>query len=139
MAETATTMNLDIEIKFIERFVNKTKKDRYLTFLKSNKTRSKFTQELAHFKDLKQELFEEVTGNEYKIIKDKIKSLKNIKDCYLISESSQLDQKRLDIDTALKETIGQGMGTLIIFGDAEIVFYEAEGPKDRWISKQVKK
>jgi hypothetical protein len=58
--------------------------------------------------------------------------------CYLISEISELDKRRLDIDTALNEIIGYGMGTLIVFGDAEIVFYEGEGPSDRWISKSIK-
>jgi hypothetical protein len=52
----------------------------------------------------------------------------------LISENSELDRKRFDIDTALSITIGYGMETLIVFGDAEIVFYEAEGQNDRWIS-----
>jgi hypothetical protein len=132
-------MSLDIETKVIERFVVKTKRDRYLTFIKSDKTRDKFTKELAHFRDLRQGQFEEVKSDERKIIKDRIKSLGNIKDCYLISESSKLDKKTLDIDSALNEIIGYGMGTLIVFGDAEIVFYEGEGPSDRWISKPIKK
>jgi hypothetical protein len=130
-------MSIDIEKKVIERFVVKTKRDRYLTFVESDKTRHKFISELAHFRDLRKERFDEISGDEKKIIKDRIKSLGNIKDCYLISENSELDRKRLDIDTALNMTIGYGMGTFIVFGDAEIVFYEAEGPSDRWLSKQI--
>jgi len=130
-------MSIDIEKKVIERFVVKTKRDRYLTFVESDKTRHKFISELAHFRDLRQERFDEISGDEKKVIKDRIKGLGTIKDCYLISENSELDRKRLDIDTALNKTIGYGMGTLIVFGDAEIVFYEAEGPSDRWLSKQV--
>jgi len=130
-------MSIDIEKKVIERFVVKTKRDRYLTFVESDKTRHKFISELAHFRDLRQERFDEISGDEKKVIKDRIKGLGTIKDCYLISENSELDRKRLDIDTALNKTIGYGMGTLIVFGDAEIVFYEAEGPNDRWLSKQV--
>jgi hypothetical protein len=130
-------MSQDIEKKVIERFVAKTKRDRYLTFIKSDKTRDKFTSELAHFRDLRQERFDEISGDEKKVIKDRIKSLGNIKDCYLISENLELDRKRLDIDTALNKTIGYGMGTLVVFGDAEIVFYEAEGPSERLISKLI--
>ena len=130
-------MSQDIEKKVIERFVVKTKRNRYLTFIESDKTRGKFVSELAHFRDLRQERFDEISGDEKKVIKDRIKGLGIIKDCYLISENSELDRKRLDIDTALSKTIGHGMGTLIVFGDAEIVFYEAEGPSDRWISKQI--
>jgi hypothetical protein len=132
MVEILNNMEIDIETKVIERFVVKTKRDRYLTFIKSAKNRDKFIKELAHFHDLRSDLFEEVRNDKRSLIKDRIKG---IKDCYLISENSLLDKKRLDIDTALNETIGGGMGTLIIFGDAEIIFYEGEGPNDRWISK----
>lgn len=131
-------MSLELETLVIERFIVKTKRDRYLTFIKSDKTRYKFTLELAHFRDLRQERFDEIKGDERKIINDRIKSLGNINDCYLISENSELDRKRLDIDTALNDTIGKGMGTLIVFGNAETVFYEGEGPSDRWISKPIK-
>ncbi len=131
-------MSIEIEKKVIERFVVKTKRDRYLTFIESDKTRNKFISELAHFHDLRIERFDEISGDEKKVIKDRIiKSLGNIKDCYLISENMELDRKRLDIDTALNKTIGYGMGTFIVFGDAEIVFYEAEGPSDRWLSKKI--
>jgi hypothetical protein len=131
-------MSLDIETKVIERFIVKTKQDRYLTFIKSDKTRDKFISELAHFRNFRQERFDEIKSDESKIIKDRIKSLGNVKDCYLISENSALDKKRLDIDTALNKTIGYSMGTLIVFGDAEIVYYEAEGPSGRWISKLIR-
>jgi hypothetical protein len=128
-------ISTELEIKVIERFVIKTKRDRYLTFIKNNKTRGKFLNELAHFSDLRQDLFEELIHDKRKIISDKLSRLKNIKDCYIISENSELDGKRLDIETALNEIIGYGMGTLIVFGDAEIVYYEGEGPSDRYISK----
>jgi len=125
---------LEIEQKFIERFVMKNKRDRYLEFIKNNKNRSKFTQKLAHFQDLRYELFEEVIGPESQLIKERIKYLGKLKDCYVISESAKFDQKRLGIDIAIDGVVGCGMGTLIIFGDNEIVYYEAEGPGDRWIS-----
>jgi hypothetical protein len=71
------------------------------------------------------------------MIKDKIKELPKLVDCYLISEDNELDRKRMTVDEALRETIGHGMGTVIVFGDAEIIFYEGEGPSNRWISKRV--
>ena len=132
------TTDQDLETKVIKRFIIKTKKDRYLGFISNAKTRNKFTNSLAHFsQDLRKELFNEIKGDERKVILDSIKTLGNLKDCYLISENIELDQKRLDIETALNITIGYGMGTLIVFGDARIVYYEAEGPSDRWISKLV--
>jgi hypothetical protein len=127
--------NIDLEIKVIERFIIKTKRDRYLTFIKNTKTRDKFLKELAHFKDLKKDLFEELKSDERKKIKEKLNRLRNIKDCYIISENSKLDSKRLDFETALNEIIGHGMGTIVVFGHAEIVYYEGEGPNYRYISK----
>jgi hypothetical protein len=129
------TPNLDLEIKVIGRFIVKSKRDRYLTFLQSDKTRNKFTNLLAHFRDLRLELFEKVKSNERQIILERVNSLGKLKDCYLISESSKLDQEKLGIDSALNEVIGSGIGTLIVFGDAEIVYYESENPSDRWLSK----
>ena len=133
-----TNSNLDIETKVIERFVIKTKRDRYLTFIKNDKTREKFINDLHHMNFLQQDLFDKVDGNEFEVIKERIKMLGNLKDCYLISDSSRLDKKRLDIDTALRETIGSDSGTLIVFGDAEILYSEAEGFKNRLMSRPTK-
>ena len=132
-----TTINpfLDLETKVIKRFVMKHKQDRYLQFIQDNKRRQNYTNQLAHFTDLKYDLIEEVKGDESTFIKNKIKSFLKIEDCYLISENFKIDQQRLDIDMALNEIIGCGMGTLVVFGDAELIYYEAEGPSDRWITK----
>ena len=80
-------------------------------------------------------MFDKVEGNEHEFIKQRIKLLGNLKDCYVISENQRIDKKRLDIDTALTETIGADQGTLLVFGDAEILYSEAEGFNNRWISK----
>lgn len=45
--------NLDIESKVIERFVIKSKRERYLAFIKNDKSRNKFVKELAHFSDIR--------------------------------------------------------------------------------------
>ena len=129
--------NIDIESKVIERFVIKTKRERYLTFIKSEKTRPRFINDLSHINFLREDLFDKVEGNEFEFIKQRIKLLGNLKDCYVISENQLIDKKRLDIDTALTEIIGADLGTLIVFGDAEILYSEAEGFNNRWISKRM--
>ena len=108
-----------------------------MQFIKDDRLRQNFTNQLAHFLDLKYDLFEEVKGDERAFIKNRIKSLPKIKDCYLISEDTALDQQRIDIDTALSKIIGFGMGVLLVFGDADLIYYESEGPSDRWITKTV--
>jgi hypothetical protein len=126
----------DIETKVIQRFVIKTKRDRYLAFIKNIKTRQKFINELHHMNFLQQDLFDKVEGNENEFINHRIKLLGSIKDCYIISENQHIDKKRLNIDMALRETIGADCGTLLVFGEAEIIYAEAEGFSNRWISKQ---
>ena len=129
--------DLDIESKVIENFVIESKRDRYLTFVKKSKTRKKFINELAHFSS-QLDRFDEIKKNEWNVINQKLDRLNKITDCYVISENREIDGKRMKVDQALSETIGMGMGTLIVFGNAEVVFYEGEGPSDRWI-KEMKK
>ena len=126
---------LDLEAKVIERFILKTKRERYLSFIQKENTRKKFIKDLSHVNFLNKDLFEKIEAGERKMIKEKIKKIGNLKDCYVISENQNIDGRRLDIESALRETIGADMGTLLIFGDVEIVYAEAEGFNNRWISK----
>lgn len=84
---------------------------------------------------LNKELFEKVGGDEHEMIRNRIRKIGDLKDCYVISENRDIDGRRLEIKSALKETIGADLGTLLVFGDAEIVYAEAEGFNNRWISK----
>lgn len=128
-------IDINLESKVIQRFIVTNKQDRYLTFIKKEKTRHKFVNELAHFSSQLKD-FEEIKGNEWKAIENALANLGNPNDCYVISESSRMDGKRMSIKEALTEVIGNGMGTLLVFGDASQVYYEGEGPGDRWISKK---
>jgi len=131
-------MNLEIEKKVIKKFVKKTKQERYICFISVPKNRIKFTQTLAHFHDLNLMEFEKVTGDVEKIIFDRINKSGGSSNCYLISESSNFDQKVLDLKNALNEVIGRGIGTIIVIGNAENIIYEGEGPNDRFINKLIK-
>jgi hypothetical protein len=59
------------------------------------------------------------------------------KDCYIISTNNAIDGQRLDIKTALDQALSgwADHGTLIVFGDAELIYREHEGQNNRWISK----
>lgn len=129
--------DLNIEAKVIENYIVKSKRERYLNFIKKPKTRKKLTDELAHFSS-QLDNFEEIKTNEWEVINEKLKRIKSTQDCYVISENSEIDGKRMKINNALTETIGMGMGTLIVFGNADLVFYEGEGPSDRWIKEHKK-
>ena len=55
-------------------------------------------------------------------------------DCYVISENKNIDGKRLYVDEAINQVVGYGIGTLLVFGWGDIVYYEGEDANDRWIS-----
>jgi hypothetical protein len=128
----------DLETKVIKRFVVKTKQERFLNFVRNEKLRQKFIRELYNMNFLELELFEKVEKNEYEFIKQRVAFLKNVNDCYIISDNYRIDKKTIDIQTALNEAIGADSGILLVFGDAEIIYAEAEGFNNRWISKQIK-
>ena len=129
-------MDTKLEAKVIKRFIVDRKQERYLSFIQAEKTRSKFTDELARFSSQLKD-FEEIKKNERKVLEEKLKNLGNPTDCYVISENRKIDARRLNIEVALREIIGYGSGTLLVFGNANMVYYEGEGPSDRWISKQI--
>jgi hypothetical protein len=133
------TSNKDLEIKIITTFVDKRKQDRYIGFVSNSKTRQKFIRDLAHFKLFKENLFDKINNNVEELIFSSLKKNKiNDKHCYVISENSKIDSRNLDIRQALQQTIGYGMGTILVFGDGELIFHESEEMNNRQLSKFIK-
>jgi hypothetical protein len=129
-------MNIPLEITVIEKYVKKDKQERYINFVSSKNHRSKFIKDLAHFKHLKWELFDKIQGSEVEIITTQIKQIKPaILNCYVISENTQIDAKILSIEDAMKETIGYGMATILVFGNVDLIYFEDEEPNRRFISR----
>jgi hypothetical protein len=121
------------EQAFIKKFVIKDKQERYLGFLSKDKTRRKFMDALYHFDDFKWELFSAISGSEWDIVAAKVKSNKNISTCSVISADDKFDGKVMPVDEAINNVIGTE-GTVLIFGNADVVYFEGEGPYNRYIS-----
>ena len=131
------TQNIDLEIKVIKKFIAKPKQDRYIQFVSSPKNRHKFIGDLSHFNFLQLDKFDKVNGNETEIIMTRLHKRKMFDtNCYVISENEEIDTKVLDIKSAINETVGYGMGTILVFGNADIIFYECETMNIRYISKE---
>jgi hypothetical protein len=82
------------------------------------------------------EKFDWVHGDEKFIILERLKKSNiDTSTCYIISENSKLDTKTLETKVALDLTIGNDMGTILVFGDADIIYYDGEEAFDRLISK----
>ena len=130
------TQNIDLEIKVIKKFVDKLKQDRYIQFISSPKNRQKFIADLSHFNFLQWDKFDKVNGNETEIIVTTLQKRKVLDTtCYVISENKEIDTKILGIKSAINETVGYGMGTILVFGNADIIYYECETMNTRYISK----
>jgi hypothetical protein len=56
-------LDLQLKAKIIGRFITATNRDHYLALIQNPKTRHKSTLELAHFGDLRMELFEAMRGD----------------------------------------------------------------------------
>ncbi len=86
---------------------------------------------------LQSNLFEEINSDEYNSIESTIQRIKNLKNCYVISQILNLDGKTMEIESALTQIIGSNSESIIIFGDCEIVYVEKEGFKNRYLSKSL--
>jgi hypothetical protein len=132
------TQNADLEIKVIKKFVEKARQDRYIQFVSSTKSRNKFIKDLPHFHFFNWDLFDAVKGNEEQTILQAVqRNGVTYKTCYVISENAKIDAKTLDTKEAISETVGCGVGTILVFGDADMIYFESEEINARFISKKL--
>jgi len=130
------SQDIDLEIKVIKRVVVKEKQDRYIQFISKSKNRHKFIDDLPHFKDFNWTLFEKIDGNAgTQIIATLKKNRIDNKLCYVISENKDIDTKTITSTEAIREIDGYRSGTILVFGEAEIIFYEGESMKESYLSK----
>lgn len=129
-------MDIALELKVISKFIRQNKHGRYLDFIKTDKTRKKFIREISSVQVFHRDLFENIDGSEAETIRRVSKKL-GINDCYIISENTKIDGQRFGIDQALTEAISpwSDTTTLIVFGDAQVVYREHDGLNNKWISK----
>jgi hypothetical protein len=128
-------MSTQLEIAVIKKFVTKDKQARYIQFVSSDKTRKKFLNVLSHFRDFNWNLLEELSS-EHDIL-DKLQRLNfKVNDCYVISEDSEIDQKIISIEKVLNKIGGyRDYATILVFGNADMIYFEGEPPHNRYISK----
>jgi hypothetical protein len=128
--------NLELERQVITRFFEKSKRDRYLHFVTSPKNRKKFLADLHSGQVFRGNTLERVTGIEEQVIQQAL-SQQGITShtCYVISENVALDTQTFLLPEALRQVVGWGAGTILVFGEAEVIFVELDGLRNRYISK----
>jgi len=129
-------MRLDLEEKFITKYVLKHKRDRNLGFVRNERNRGQFLGTLYHGSHFDERLFRELQGNheQQMLALHKIaESVGLATSCYFISVDPQLDGKEIPAQEAIKHVLNSG-GTVLIFGDLNAVYYGGEPPNTRYIS-----
>ena len=124
-------MNLPLEIRVIKKFFKKEKQDRYIGFVASEKNRQKFIRELSHLRDLQWNLFDEVNSFE----PSQIQGSKSNQGCYVISEDASVDRTFISV-SKIHELTDSGNAFIVVFGEAEQLYYEGEPPFKRYMSKR---
>jgi hypothetical protein len=125
-------MNTDLETKLIQKFFRKEKQERYIRFAASTKNRHKLLRELYHLRDLNWDLFNEIPVFDVRLLDgDDLKQ-----SCYAISTNEKTDQTTIPA-TDLDLITDSGYAMILVFGDAEQVYYEGEPPHNRYLSKRL--
>ena len=112
----------------IRAFFDPRRIERYLEIVASPKKRPKFTQDLAHFKALNPKFMVSILPSQQNPsgIANLLKAKGAGPKCWVISESSKLDGREMDLEIALKETVGYQMGTLISCVPGKLGYFEDE-------------
>jgi hypothetical protein len=55
--------------------------------------------------------------------------------CCVISENAALDTRTLLLAETLRKVVGWGASTILVFGEAELIFVELDGLRNRYLSK----
>jgi hypothetical protein len=131
---------LEHEVATIKSFVVRTKQERFLSFLSNPKNREKFTRELPHFGWFDQRFVTQVPwrvdanvglwerhsqgiANISRLLRSKGAGQR----CWVISEDPKIDGQELDLDRALGEVMGRGMGTILSCVPGRLALFEGEG------------
>jgi hypothetical protein len=116
------------EEALVNAFILPTRRERYLECLTKPKKRVRFRAELAHFKALNPKFVVNIAPNQQHL--SSIIRLLTAKGagtkCWVISEFGEMDGRELDLEMALKETIGAGMGTFISCIPGKLAYFEDE-------------
>jgi hypothetical protein len=116
-------------------FVLPQRQERYVRLLESRKGRAKLRASLAHLKDLDPRHARRIAANEHDpaAIARQLKARGAPTDCYLLSESTELDDKVLPLENALTMIVGRGLGTLLSCVPGRLAYYEGEEAGERYI------
>ncbi|MBO2010352.1 hypothetical protein [Hymenobacter negativus] len=127
----------EIVARVIRNFVVKPRRQRYLTMLaKPNAHGGYGFGELAHFVDkLDLRFCKLIPGGEQYVsaVLEKIRSLTETTECYIMHENRELDGQWMDLQDALYQILGRNLGAFVIVDNGDIIYHESETMKHRYL------
>lgn len=109
-------------------FIDPRRTERYLEMVRNPRKRIKFTKELAHFKALDPTCIIPIPPKQSSAagIASLLKAKGAGAKCWVVSENSRLDAREVDLEAALRDTVGYQMGTLILSVPGRLGYFEDE-------------
>jgi hypothetical protein len=116
------------EEALIRAFILPNRVERYLECLKNPKKRTKFHQELHHFKALNPKYLVPILPRlqHADSIEELLKAKGAAQTCWMICGNRELDGREIELREALEETVGYGIGTLISCVPGKLGYFEDE-------------
>jgi hypothetical protein len=123
------------EVAMLEAFFAPTKREQYAEVLRSDAGRRKFIRELSSFTGFKASVIRSLppSGHEPLDVAAALRARGATNDCDANSANRDLDRERLELESALKECVRKGRGTILICTPGRLGFYEGGGPQNRCI------
>ena len=119
----------------IRAFVAPERQERLLGLLRSARGRDKLRAGLAHFAALDARYAVRIPAGEQSA--DSIARLLRQRGapatCVLLAEDGALDGQELQLEEALRQIVGRGMGTFVSCVPGQLAYFEGEEPRERWL------
>lgn len=109
----------------------KSRRDRYVNLLQTQKGKKKFLTYIDHFKDFDKNFVVQIPGsNQNKIsLYNNLVNLGAPENCHIICHDLEYDQKTIPLKIALDSLFGSGMSYILICVAGKLGYYEGEDEK----------
>ena len=122
------------EQAMVKAFIVARKQQRWLDFLAKPKRRNDILSTLPHLHDLDERFLLRVPAPQStSVILEMLQERGAPEQCYVVSESAELDARTLPLREALGLIVGMSMGTLVSCIPGRLGYFEGEDPGARFI------
>ena len=121
------------EEQLVKAFFLKIRRNRYLDGLADPRKRRKFTNEFCHFKHLDPQRMIAILPSQQNPsgIHRLLQQYGAPEECWVVSDESELDGRRMKLQQVLDEIVGRTFATFLCCIDGKLAYFENED--GRWI------